>query len=341
MRKILLLLGLSVLLTFSIACRKKNGCTDTCAKNYSNAKNDDGSCEYVKPVIDYINHFSDNCKPPYGVNFYTRVSNISCDVKYVWNFGDGTASLERNPYHIYASSGNYTVSVRAINQTEETTFQINITLDTTKSVVSYFTYSAQNDNYRLPAKINFLNGSDFSGDFMWDFGDGATSSQKDPSHIYTASGNFTVTLRSNCGSKKAIYTKTIEILPKPTIISLIRYRIYAGEQALSSEKGTPLYMQFLYNNSSKMFSKLYLFKSYPVSWYFPDDIDNGVYKINDPAFLNADFLTFRIWLDEIGPVDKQLNQVSVDYNYLKSNYFPATVYWDFGGYRVEASLFYQ
>ncbi len=51
MQKILLFV-LAIVFTFSVSCRKKKGCTNECAKNYSNAKEDDGSCEFVKPVID-------------------------------------------------------------------------------------------------------------------------------------------------------------------------------------------------------------------------------------------------------------------------------------------------
>lgn len=88
-----------------------------------------------------------------------------------------------------------------------------------------------------------------------------------------------------------------------------------------------------------MFSKIYLYKSYPASWSFPGDIDNGNYKVSD-VFLNADFLSFKLWLDEIGLNDKLLYTARVDYKYLSDGYFPNYVYWESDGYRVEVYLDY-
>lgn len=339
MHKILVFF-IALVLTFSLSCKKRKGCTNECASNYSNAKNDDGSCEFVKPIIDYTSHFVNNCKPPYGVNFYTNVNNVSCKVKYEWNFGDGTTSLEQYPYHIYTTSGTYSVTAKAINETEETTKTFTVILDTLQSLVSQFNVSSNNDNYHIPAKVNFTNYSQFAGTFLWDFGDGTTSNSIAPSHIYTTAGTYTVSLKSSCGLKEANYTKTVTILPKPVLIALTQLRVTKGAQVLSSDKGTPLYMEMQYDNTNRMFSQIFLYKSYPVSWTFPNDIFSGSYKVTD-AFLSADFLTFRVWLDEITATDRLLQSVNVDYKFLTDNYFPKKVIWNSNEYGVEATLDYQ
>ena len=50
-------------------------------------------------------------------------------------------------------------------------------------------------------QVSFINNSAFADDFVWDFGDGATSNLPNPIHQYTAPGNFQVSLTaSNCFS---------------------------------------------------------------------------------------------------------------------------------------------
>lgn len=336
----LILFCFALTLTFSIACKKKAGCTNSCATNYTNAKTDDGSCIFVKPIIDYTNYYSDNCKPPYGMGFYTDVTNVSCNVRYEWSFGDGGSSTEKNPYHSYANNGSYTVILKARNETVETSKQFIISLDTSQPTVSNFSYAAENNNYHLPCKISFSNLSNFAGSYYWDFGDGSTSTSTSPTHIYNAAGNYTISLKSNCGSRQSVATKIINVLPKPSTIALTRFSVTNGAQALASDKGTPLYMELQYNNTSFMFSKIVLYKSYPAAWNFPIDIANGSYKVSD-AFLNADFFKYSLWLDDLGLNDKILYSVTVDFNYLSTNYFPTNIIWNSNGYRMVATLDYQ
>ncbi|HET6226795.1 MAG TPA: M4 family metallopeptidase [Bacteroidia bacterium] len=55
-----------------------------------------------------------------------------------------------------------------------------------------------------PATIKFTNSSINATSYKWDFGDGGTSTDKDPSHDYTAAGTYTVTLTStgnSCSNK--------------------------------------------------------------------------------------------------------------------------------------------
>jgi PKD repeat protein len=53
---------------------------------------------------------------------------------------------------------------------------------------------------RLPATVNFKTFSSNIYDFHWDFGDGTSSTSRDPSHTYSIYGNFTVKLVADGGS---------------------------------------------------------------------------------------------------------------------------------------------
>ncbi len=54
--------------------------------------------------------------------------------------------------------------------------------------------SSQNEANFL--QVDFTNNSISSTEYSWDFGDGATSSDKEPSHVYAEEGTYTVTLRA-------------------------------------------------------------------------------------------------------------------------------------------------
>jgi Zn-dependent metalloprotease len=45
-----------------------------------------------------------------------------------------------------------------------------------------------------PATVNFINNSNSGASFMWYFGDGGTSTQANPTHVYNALGSYTVKL---------------------------------------------------------------------------------------------------------------------------------------------------
>jgi PKD repeat protein len=75
-----------------------------------------------------------------------------------------------------------------------------------------------------PAMVNFTNTSTnlTTNTFIWDFGDGNTSSDVNPTHTYTQFGNFTVKLKSisvhGCKNEAILYSY-IQIVA-PTIITL-------------------------------------------------------------------------------------------------------------------------
>lgn len=70
-----------------------------------------------------------------------------------------------------------------------------------------FTFSA---NY---LNVNFTNASTGSGSYLWDFGDGNTSTQTNPSHIYGAAGTYWVVLTqtNSCGTDVDSLEVTVDV----------------------------------------------------------------------------------------------------------------------------------
>ncbi len=114
-----------------------------------------------------------------------------------WSFGDGTGSSLQNPTHTYASSGTYTVcltiSTGLLGCSNTTCSTITITGGSGSCAADFY---AVPDTTPLGGnEWHFFNTS--TGGFnqvLWDFGDGNSSTQNDPFHIYNTNGAFRVCL---------------------------------------------------------------------------------------------------------------------------------------------------
>jgi gliding motility-associated-like protein len=61
-------------------------------------------------------------------------------------------------------------------------------------VADFSTTPSYTDAAYGPVNIQFNNSSTGANTFLWDFGDGTSSTEKNPVHTYNKKGNFTITL---------------------------------------------------------------------------------------------------------------------------------------------------
>ncbi len=103
-----------------------------------------------------------------------------------WDFGDGNFSSLQNPSHTYSALGTYNVCLTssATGCSPETTCYL-VTV-CAPAIVNSFTYSATSTS------VAFFDWSTNATSWQWDFGDGNSSAQQNPSHTYSQSGNYTV-----------------------------------------------------------------------------------------------------------------------------------------------------
>jgi PKD repeat protein len=97
-----------------------------------------------------------------------------------------------------------------------------IGLEITSPPIAEFSY---NDSIfcNIPASINFLNNSYYSNTYYWDFGDGNTSTDNNPTHTYNSYGLYTVKLIATgpLGTDSIVKQQIISIDPNnPCIITL-------------------------------------------------------------------------------------------------------------------------
>jgi PKD repeat protein len=92
----------------------------------------------------------------------------------------------------------------------------------------------------VPFTVNFTNNSTNAGTFLWNFGDANTSTQNNPSHIYTNFGTYTVTLIGDggaCGIDTAVQTAYIVLTDQSP--SAPGAQVCKGGTATLTATGTP------------------------------------------------------------------------------------------------------
>ncbi|MFH0893326.1 MAG: PKD domain-containing protein [Bacteroidota bacterium] len=147
-------------------------------------------------------------------NDSVQFMNTSSDATtYNWIFTGGTPanSTLSNPYVTYATAGTYNVSLIATGPggSDTTTLMNYITVNPLANAA----FSASATTVHLPsANVVFTNASTNATSFLWNFGDGTTSTDQDPWHTYTTTGLFTVTLiayNAQCGNDTLVMTDYI------------------------------------------------------------------------------------------------------------------------------------
>ncbi len=148
------------------------------------------------PAVDFSFDKTSGCAP-LTVKFKDQTSTASGAIdSWFWVFGDGATSTSANPSHTFQTPGNKTVSLSVRNEfgctkLKSTATPINVLGPTAKFVPDHQSVCT------LPAAFQFTNQSTGQGlTFQWDFGDGQTSTAKDPSHTYNNSGSYEVKLKA-------------------------------------------------------------------------------------------------------------------------------------------------
>jgi PKD repeat protein len=129
------------------------------------------------------------------VQFFDQ--SINSPISWSWNFGDGNTSSQQNPSHTYINPGNYTVSLTVSNSygSDNETKSNYIHVDGPSPVADFYGTPTSGT---APLTVQFFDQSINSPtSWSWNFGDGNTSSQQNPSHTYINPGNYTVSLTSS------------------------------------------------------------------------------------------------------------------------------------------------
>lgn len=117
---------------------------------------------------------------------------------YVWDFGDDHMTSEESPVHVFSRPGVYNISLTVIGfegQEEQVIHYaaVEVFPSATAAFVNTPSEVIVPDQ---PVEFVNLSGED-AIEFLWTFGDGQVSTERDPIHLYTEAGIYDVTLTAN------------------------------------------------------------------------------------------------------------------------------------------------
>ncbi|MCX7607110.1 MAG: PKD domain-containing protein [Bacteroidia bacterium] len=139
---------------------------------------------------------------------------------FYWDLGDGRGATGNPATVLYPIAGTYQVRLTVVDANGCTSS--NTAACETTLVVAYrpvASFSATPLQGCPPLVVSFTNQSIYANAYLWDFGDGSpTSTQPDPVHIYTTSGEYTVTLYaiSAGANDTSIVQNQVVVYPVPT-----------------------------------------------------------------------------------------------------------------------------
>ncbi len=198
---------------------------------------------------------------------------------YIWDFGDGNKikTTKAYCYHRYKKTGIYSVSLvicgynsnKALKKTKKGYIHVGV-----EDQNSQPEFTAYPDTGTLPLKVRFTDRS--TGEinkWHWDFGDGHTSEDQNPEHIYLKSGNYdvTLTITNKDGLKKQYVKKQyIDVSIFDTVIDNVVYPVpHYSIYTMIKGNGATL------KPNTYRYKRLF-FDSCNVERYFLDSLKQGV-----------------------------------------------------------------
>ncbi len=139
-------------------------------------------------------------------------------VSSTWDFGDGTGSSQISPVKTYFTAGTF--HVKLVNNYGNCSDSITKTITVSNLANAAFTAN-DSTSCRAPFTVQFSDMSPGAATWLWDFGDGGTSTQQNPSHTYTSTGIYDVTLTITLpGGCTNTITKSQYIKVQPTVVAI-------------------------------------------------------------------------------------------------------------------------
>ncbi|MGF1585763.1 MAG: PKD domain-containing protein [Bacteroidales bacterium] len=280
--------------------------------------------------------YADIVVSPYVKAEFSLPENLGCNpfdvsiennsvhaTSYFWDFGDGTDNITYNKdtfvkkfnNNSFTSPAAYNITMRAQNDmgcSDEISRSISVYPDILAEFEASDTIGCH------PLSVDFLNTSLGASRFTWDFGDGSSSSQPNPSHIFTNTGLadsvYTITLYTTAANNICTDSYTIDITVHPYVKADFTF-----PESISC---TPFDLEF--SNSSVGGEKY--------TWTFGDGSDTVTYNTDSffHRFTNslyagqAKFPVLMVAENFAGCTDRIEKTVSV-YNDIQANFVASVI----------------
>jgi PKD repeat protein len=230
------------------------------------------------------------------VSFTNTSSNAN---EWNWNFGDATTdTVQHPPPHAYTSFGVYNIQLTVTHPNGCTNAITRTATVYASPVVAFTPNNVCEDAVGVFTDLSTSPGGNLLTTWKWKFGDGDSSSAQHPTHIYTGSGTYQLSLSVATDYCSKTDTFSIVVEPKPTALF-----------ALSPDSGCAT-LPVVFSNNSLLASSYF--------WDFGDG-DTSMQTAPTHNFLNTTGATRRynirlIAASAFGCRDTTFDSVAVFHN---------------------------
>ena len=163
----------------------------------------------------------------------TITANAPAGATYSWTPSTGLSCTTcASPTVTPTATTLYKVTVDSAGVQATTSFAVVIT----QTVTPNFS-TTMLPGCTLPEKVNFIISSANGVSYLWDFGDGTTSTSAEPTHLYTTGGVYTAKLyvTNACGSDSLVKNDSVHITSGPPVIA--DKNVCPGNRAILNASG--------------------------------------------------------------------------------------------------------
>ncbi|HEX2936171.1 MAG TPA: PKD domain-containing protein, partial [Bacteroidales bacterium] len=269
-----------------------------------------------------------------------------------WMFEDGGSTAGTSVNHLFKNTGKYHLTAKVTNYCGRDTL-LKDSIEIKGDLRANFTNSTSIDDNVCPnSNVSLQYYGSTAPSLTWNFGDKDSSNYAYVNHVYSALGNYpvTLTLRNGCGAD-TVFKYTIHVIDKPVDVSSVTLStdkacpgdlVYANINGVNDNiKSVKVDFGDGYFTNDKYYLGHVYLKSgnYPVKTEITNYCENKASRVDTIHIISnkTEFepISFPTFSSTLCPGD----QVS-----FQTNYYPS-VTWDFGngqkGYRPYATTSYS
>ncbi|TVR84572.1 MAG: PKD domain-containing protein, partial [Saprospirales bacterium] len=164
------------------------------------------------PAAAFSAEFTEGCVPE-EIQFFNESSPNADSLIWIFEGGNPAISHENNPVVTYENAGVFDVVLIAFSNGGTDTIQLDsiITIGQTPVADASFTF--------VQRQFSFENNSEYANQFIWDFGDGNTSTEVNPEHTFEEDGEYEIVLYAinDCDTSTILLNAQAYALPSASI----------------------------------------------------------------------------------------------------------------------------
>jgi PKD repeat protein len=134
---------------------------------------------------------------------------------WLWKFGDATTSTDQDPTHTYTGLGSYDVTLVAGNANCSDSVKHTVIVTPIPPVANFDSIPSGCEPLNIDINNTSLNTNTPGTTYKWDFGDGSTSTAKNPTYTYFDPGTYRVELTVTGPGGTSSKSQIVNAYPSP------------------------------------------------------------------------------------------------------------------------------